>query len=424
MLILYRCLTIAAGPIAGAVLRRRAAAGKEDPDRLAERLGHAVTPRPDGDLAWVHAASVGESLSVLPLVARLLRDQPSLHLLITTGTVTSARLLAERLPARAIHQYAPVDRPDAVRRFLDHWRPDLAIWVESELWPNLLGTSQARGVPCVLVQGRMSDRSFAAWRYARGLIRPLLRDFRLLLAQTDVDAERFRKLGGAQVMVTGTIKYASPPLPVAADHLAETKSAIGARPLWLAASIHPGEVDAVIAAHQTLGARFDGLLTIIVPRHPRRGPDIARQAAGAGLTPARRAAREAPSAATDLYIADTMGELGLFYRLCGIAFIGGSLIPHGGQNPIEPMQLGCAVIHGPSMYNFDEVVADLAAAGAARSIAEAGGLAVAVGALLAAPDARDALARAQRAVAETKAGVLDDVVAALAPLIPGHHARP
>lgn len=422
MLALYRGLTVAVGPLVGPLLRRRAAGGKEDPARLGERLGHADLPRPDGPLVWLHAASVGESLSVLGLIDRLLGARPGLALLMTSGTVTSARLLADRLPARAVHQFVPIDRPDAVRRFLDHWRPDLAIWVESELWPNLVGATQARGIATALIQGRMSARSFAKWRRARGLVAPLLEGFDLVLAQTETDAERLRALGAAPT-VTGTLKYANPPLPANEAALAELRQAIGARPVWLAASTHPGEEGTVLRAHHAVAAENPGLLTIVAPRHPDRGAALADLATAAGLRVARRGAGEALRGDTQLYLADTMGEFGLFYRVADVVFVGGSLVPHGGQNLLEPIRLGCAVTHGPSMTNFAEVVADLARAGALREVADEAGLIEATRRLFAAPEERAALAAAQAGVAEAKAGVLEVVFEALEPLVPGESAK-
>ncbi|HEY0832885.1 MAG TPA: glycosyltransferase N-terminal domain-containing protein, partial [Azospirillum sp.] len=204
---LYRGLTSIAGPAVRFYLDRRRAAGKEDPQRQAERLGHASHPRPDGPLVWFHAASVGEANSILVLVDRLLERAPDLTVLLTTGTVTSAALMGRRLPARAIHQYVPVDLPDAVARFLDHWRPDLVLWIESEIWPNLLGAIRTRGIPAALVNARMSARSFARWRRLPGFIGGLLGTFRVALAQTDADAGRLRALGAANVACVGNLKF-------------------------------------------------------------------------------------------------------------------------------------------------------------------------------------------------------------------------
>ena len=414
---LYRALTILAAPLIGLYLGRRRAAGKEDAERLPERLGVAGAARPPGPLVWVHAASVGESLAALPLVERVLETRPDLRALVTTGTVTSARLMAERLPARALHQYVPVDRPDAVGRFLDHWQPDLALWTESEFWPNLVADTQARGIPMVLVNGRMSDRSFGRWTLMRGFIGPLLAGFAMCLAQSERDTRRLRALGATDVRAAGNLKSAAPPLPVDEAELARMRAAFEGRPLWLAASTHPGEETIAATVHHTLAEAHGGLLTIIAPRHPARGETIAEGLRGMGLGVALRSAGEAVGADTDIYVADTLGELGLFYRLAGAAFVGGSLVPHGGQNPLEPARLDCAVVYGPHMDNFATFTAAFAAGDAATPVADAEGLTGAVGALLGDDDLRARRAAAARAVAEAEAGVLDVVEAALAPFL-------
>jgi len=417
MLALYRGLTIAAGPLIGRYLQRRLTAGKEDRERFAERLGTPSRTRPPGPLIWLHGASVGEGLSALPLIERLLEACPGSHVLLTTGTVTSARLLAGRLPARAFHQYVPIDRPHAVGRFLDHWRPDLAIWIESELWPNLVSATQARGVPTILVQARMSARSFAGWRRLRPFVAPLLGGFRLVLAQTPEDAGRFTALGAKDVRLAGNLKYAAPPLPVDDDALAALRAACGDRPLWVAASTHPGEEAVIAAAHRAIAGQFPDLLTLVVPRHPDRGAEVAALFAGCGLATVRRAGGGLPAGDTAVYVADTMGELGLVYNLADVVFVGGSLVPHGGQNLLEPARLGCAILHGPHVDNFAGVAAELAAAGGARAVSEAD-VAANVAALLAEPAACRAMARAAEAVAGDRAEVLDAVMAALEPFLP------
>jgi 3-deoxy-D-manno-octulosonic-acid transferase len=419
MFVLYRMATIIAGPFIGLYLGRRRAAGKEDPMRFPERLGHAGIERPAGSLIWVHAASVGESVSALPLVARLLERHPDVHVLVTTGTVTSARLMAERLPDRAIHQYVPVDRPAAVARFLNHWRPDLALWTESEFWPNLVADSQARGIPMVLVNGRMSDRSFRRWGRFGGLIHRLLAGFALCLAQSERDAERLRVLGANDVRAIGNLKSAAPPLPVHEAELEKLRAAVGDRPLWLAASTHDGEEAVAAAVHQALAATHRRLLTIIVPRHPDRGEAIAQGLRGKGLAVARRAAKVTIGTDTDVYVADTMGELGLFYRLADVVFVGGSLVPHGGQNPLEPARLGCAVIYGPHMANFADFTAAFAKADATRQVEDGPGLAEIVGKLLGDSYERARLAGGARRVAAAEAAVLDEVEASIAPLVEG-----
>lgn len=417
-LALYRGLTGLAAPALPLILGRRVRRAKEDPARLGERFGRAGLPRPPGPLVWIHAASVGESLSVLPLIDRLIAADPGRSILVTSGTVTSAALLRERLPAGAMHQFVPVDQPAAVARFLDHWRPDAGLWVESELWPNLIGSTQRRGIPTLLIQGRMSARSHRSWRWLPGLIRPVLSGFALVLAQTEADAARFRDLGAGRVIVTGSLKFAAPSLPHDPAGLDALRHAIGDRPVFLAASIHPGEDKPVIRAQAALRRKHHRLLTIIVPRHPDRGAELAELAGYDGPGVARRSLGQPITGETRIYIADTIGELGLFYRLAPVVFIGGSLIPHGGQNPVEPVQLGAVVISGPDMTNFAEVTDGFAEADAhlvARDGAELARLATD---LLRDPARCRALASRQQAVIAAKAGVLECVTGLIAPYLP------
>ena len=414
---LYRGLSVAAGPLIGLYLRRRRAAGKEDPARFGERLGRAGAARPPGPLVWVHAASVGEAVSVLPLIGRVLDRRDDAHVLVTTGTVTSARVMAVRLPERAFHQYVPVDRLDAVRRFLGHWRPDLALWTESEFWPNLLGETQARGVPCVLVNARMSGASFARWRRLRGLIEPLLSGFALCLAQDGREAERLRALGASTVRTTGNLKSAAAALPADEAALGRLRSATSGRAVVVAASTHRGEEAIAGAVHRALKPGHPDLLTVIVPRHPERGEAVAAELGAVGLAVAVRSRDDPVEPATDIYLADTLGELGLFYRIADIAFVGGSLVAHGGHNPLEPARLGCAIVHGPHMFNFAALAESFAKAGAATLVADADELATAVAALLDDAKLRGERAAAARAVAEAEAKVLDGVEREIAPFI-------
>jgi 3-deoxy-D-manno-octulosonic-acid transferase len=417
---LYHALTVLLGPILPFYLKRRMARGKEDPQRLRERLGQPGRPRPDGGLVWLHAASVGEALSLLPLVERL-ATRP-LTVLVTTGTVTSAKLMAERLPQGAIHQFIPVDRPAYVRRFLDHWRPDLVLWAESDYWPNLLAGIARRNVPLVLVQGRVSARSFAGWQRARGFIRTILGRFTLCLTQTTGDAERLSALGARDVRCLGNLKMAVPPLPHEPAELVGLQEVIGNRPLWLAASTHPGEEALVAVAHRSLADRFPDLLTIIVPRHPHRGPEVATEVKARGLTATLRSAGQRPDKA--VYIADTMGELGLFYRLSPIVFVGKSLSVEGGQNPFEPALLGAAVLFGPRMSNFPDMAPAMLAAGAATLVADEAELADRIGDLLADQALLASRRAAARAWAEAEAGALETVLAALEPFLVNVDARP
>ncbi len=345
----YRLATLALEPVAPIVLRRRARRGKEEMSRLGERLGIADHARAEGELIWIHGASVGECLSVLPLIDALLQT-PGRSVLVTSGTVTSAELMAERLPPRAFHQFAPVDTPTAVTRFLAHWRPDVALFVDSEIWPNMLAAAHERGIPLALINGRMSAKSFAAWRYAQRTAAAILSLYDVCLAQDDETAQRLKALGAPAVHVTGNLKADAPPLPFDTTALADLRHAVGGRPVFLAASTHPGEDEIILPAHDVLRQKFPSLLTIIVPRHPSRGPEIELLCGTRAV--ARRVQVPKPDDSTAIYIADTMGELGLFYRAVPFAFVGGSLVPHGGQNPLEAARLGTAVLAGPYTDNF------------------------------------------------------------------------
>jgi 3-deoxy-D-manno-octulosonic-acid transferase len=413
---LYRSLTTLVGPLVILYLLRRMARGKEDRARFAERRGTAGRERPEGPLVWVHAASIGEAVSMLALIDEIVAMHPALSVLVTTGTVTSARLLATRLPeGRAFHQYVPVDRPAYVRRFLDHWHPDLALWVESELWPNLVTATQMRGVPLLLVNGRMSQRSFARWQRWPGIINPVIGAFDLCLAQDAVQAERLRQLGARRALSVGNLKAAAGPLPVSEAELAQLAAQAAGRPLWLAASTHEGEEAIAAEVHRRLKRRWPDLLTIIVPRHPARAAAIAALLRQRELRVARRSAADAIDASVDIYLGDTLGELGLFYRLAGIAFIGGSIVPSGGHNPLEAALLDCAVLHGPDMSNCAAIARDLATAGAALTVRNAEEFAAALARLLADPAERARRAAAGLDVAADNRAVLDAVMERIAP---------
>jgi len=414
---LYRILSAAATPLVTAKLRQRVTIGKEDPSRLGERYGKPSLARPDGPLVWIHAVSVGETISIQPAVKRLLASRPTAEVLLTSGTTTSARMLAGRMPPRCRHQFVPVDLPAAVDRFLDHWQPDLGIFVESEFWPNLVLSAARRGIPLALVNGRMTEGTWRRWQRTPRLIADILGAFTLLLARSETDAARLTGLGAPAVRCLGDLKYAAPPLDVDTTAEAALHGWIGDRPIWLAASTHDGEDAIVATAHRRLRATRPKLLTIIVPRHPERGAAIAAELAADGYAVARRS-RDAPvKPATEIYIADTLGELGLFYRLAEIAFVGGSLVPTGGHNLLEPARLGCALLHGPQMANFADMAAAFRAADAAIEVADADSLAAAVAALLSDPADRHARAAAAGDVAETAGDVLDAVLDALGPLL-------
>jgi 3-deoxy-D-manno-octulosonic-acid transferase len=416
LLQMYRTLTVAAGPLTALYLAQRQRIGKEVAGRIPERRGRASRARPAGRLIWIHAASVGETASVLALVDRLL-DEREVSVLITTGTVTSARLIEDRVDpgGRVIHQFVPLDHPGYVRAFLDHWRPDLALWVESELWPNLIHEARARHIPMLLLNARMSARSFRGWQFLPSVIRPVLGGFDLCLAQDSIHAERLNHLGARRAMCVGDLKSAAAPLPVAAAELERLARQIGDRPIWLAASTHDGEETAAADAHRALQRDVPAILTVIAPRHPSRADSIAAMLHGKGLSVARRSARHDIAGTTDVYLADTLGELGLFYRLSGIAFIGGSLVPMGGHNPYEAARLDCAIFHGPDMSNAAGIARALAGACAAEIVRDAEALAGGVRHLIRDPAERARRAAAAMAVAESSRGVLDAVMEAIAP---------
>jgi 3-deoxy-D-manno-octulosonic-acid transferase len=382
-----------AAPGLRVLLRVRLARGKEAPGRLNERRGIEPMPRPPGRVFWLHAASVGETASVLPVLAGLLQDANDLTVLFTTGTLTAAALLAQRLAAegqhRVLHRFLPLDVPAWVARFLDHWRPDAAAFVESELWPNLLAACEARNIPLMLCNARMSARSFARWQRTPRFAREVLGTFLRIQPRSEEDAEHLRRLGAANLDPPADLKFAAAPLPVDDAELLRLAKLLKGRPMWLAASTHPGEEVIAFAVHRSLAAHYPDLLTIVAPRHPERGATIAAEAAP--LPTRRRSQGEAPPPA-GIWIADTLGEMGLWYRLARIVFVGRSLLPPGGgQNPLEPARLGCAIATGPHTANFAEHVALLRCADALEMVADAAALTGFVAAKLGDPEAAHAM---------------------------------
>jgi 3-deoxy-D-manno-octulosonic-acid transferase len=415
LLRLYRLLSIAATPLAPILISRRQRRGKEHRTRMRERRGEPSAERPIGPLIWIHGASVGEIASVVPLIERLSTQHASV--LVTSGTVTSAALAEQRLPEGVVHQFVPVDIPSYLWRFLEHWQPDIALLVESDLWPNLIVETHRRGIPLILINGRMSEKSYRRWRYLSGTISSLLERFDLCLARTADDATRLHDLGAPRVTTTGNLKLDVPAPPVREDALRALQAATVGRPIVAAASTHQGEEAVVVAAHRMLRKNFPGLLTIIAPRHPERGSSITGVAGAVGLTSSLRSKGQRPEANTDIYIADTLGELGLLYRLAPIVLMGGSLIKHGGQNPIEAAKLGAAIAHGPHVDNFSEIYAALDAAGGAEEISDAGTLARRFAGWLANPASRDSASRAAFATVEAQGGALQRTLAAIEPYL-------
>lgn len=415
LLTLYRYAGAAAFPLMGPYVAWRASKGKEDKGRSKERYGIAGQQRPDGPLIWFHAASVGETIAIVPLVQTILSY--GVNIVLTTGTVTSAKVVRERLGDSVIHQYVPLDIKPAVSRFLNHWHPDLAIIAESEIWPMTILELGARNIPQVLVNGRMSDKSFASWTKRASLAEALFENFSHVVAQSEIDGERFRTLGARPVSVSGNLKVDTPPPPVDEKALQVLQRQIGARPTWAAVSTHDGEEKMAAEIHAALRKRHPGLLTIVVPRHPARADELAQEIGAMGLRLVRRSSGEPIAADTDILLGDTIGEMGLYLRLTEIAFVGRSLSATGGQNPLEPAMLDTAILAGRDVQNFREAYKNLIDAGGAKLVRDRNMLAGAVNYLLANPDARRGMMVAAATTVQNMRGALAATMKVLEPFI-------
>lgn len=412
-LFLYGAVVRLLGPFAHFWLGARARSGKEDKLRLGERYGRFRQPRPDGILVWLHAASVGESGVALALIDALAACDGTLSFLISTGTRTSADLIARRAPARTTHVYAPLDRRDAVRRFLEHWRPNLGVFVESELWPNLVLETEAAAVPLTLVNARMSPRSLRRWEQWGAAGARLTRAFTWISAADARTAATLSRLRGAPVATLGNLKLAFAPPQVDANALAALSREIGARRVWLAASTHPGEDEIALAAHTILRASVPDALLIIAPRHPERGATIAALAKDAPRRSRLQAIGTAP-----VYVADTLGELGLFYEIAPAALVGGSMLTHlKGHNPAEPAKLGCAIVTGPYVESFQDVFDTLVATRGAVIAPDAEALAAAIAILWSNDAARTAQTQAAHAVINQGAAAMQTTIEQLSTLL-------
>lgn len=420
---LYRGAMSLARPLAPLVLKIREREGKEDPRRRPERLGFASAARPQGKLVWVHAASVGETNAVLPVIEAMTAARPDLSVLLTTGTITSAGLAERRLGPRCVHQFVPLDAPQYAARFLKHWRPDLAVFTESEIWPSLILETSARNIPLALINARLSPRSKRRWQRNRGVAEPLFNRFDVVLAQNERLALSFSTLGARNVHAIGNLKIDAPPPPVDAAELEKLKAAINGRPMLLAASTHDGEEEIVALAHRQLARTFEGMLTIIAPRHPERGTPIAERLKAQGLSVAQRSLGALPNERTDIYIADTIGELGTLYSLAPVAFIGGSLVDKGGQNPIEAVRHGVAVLVGPHQQNFRDAYDTLLHHDGVITVSSSEALADAVTRLL---QNEAELARMRTGATEALtnlSGALDKTVATLLAFLPDERLK-
>jgi 3-deoxy-D-manno-octulosonic-acid transferase len=413
----YRVASALLTPAVRLMLILRRWRGKEDPERVHERRGLPALARPAGPLVWLHGASVGEVVSLLPIVAAL--TAKGVSVLVTSGTVNSAKVAAARLPAGVLHQFVPVDVPAFAGRFLDHWRPDLALFAESELWPNLIVAAHRRGTRLGLINARVSARSYTRWRQMPRFIKAVLRRFDIVLAQSEADADRLRELGATAARSVGNLKFDVDRPPVDERALAELRDAVGDRPVLIAASTHPDEELQLAGVHKQLKKIHPDLLSVIAPRHPERGPALAESLSQMDLIVRRRATGNAPDRSTDVYLADTIGELGLLYCLAPIVFMGGSLVERGGQNPIEPAKFGVPTLHGPHVFNFRDVYQSLDLAGASRGVADADDLAHTMARLLDNPAHIAEMAKATAVALDANAGATDRTMSAMATVLAG-----
>ncbi len=407
----YRIAGTLLHPFSGVLLRYRARSGKEDPARRGERLGYASQQRPKGPLVWFHAASVGEFMAILPLMQRL--EGLGIKILLTTGTVTSARVAGERLSDRIIHQFVPIDIKPLIKRFLGHWKPDLAIFAESEIWPMTILELGAMRIPMVLVNARLSDRSYRRWRKYPQLAEAMFENLAHVVAQSDIDGRRFEELGAKKVTVSGNLKVDTDLPTVDQTALTTVQTQIGVRPVFLAVSTHPGEEQIIVNVHKKVLAYHPGLLTILIPRHPQRGDDVEQLLKADGLNLARRSRGDPILPDMDFYLGDTIGEMRLFLSLGEVAFIGKSLTVTGGQNPIEPALTGTAILSGPNVQNFRSSYETLIENGGVRLVRDEEMLFKYVVHLLSSEDDRKNMIAAAKATIEGLRGALERTFRAL-----------
>ncbi|MDO6962490.1 lipid IV(A) 3-deoxy-D-manno-octulosonic acid transferase [Rhizobium alvei] len=410
----YRWLGVAAYPVITAALAVRSARGKEERSRRSERYGYASAPRPEGPLVWVHAASVGETNAMVPLIREIGRS--GITVLLTTGTVTSARFAQSRMGPSVIHQYVPLDLKPALDRFLDYWQPDLALFAESEIWPMTIMALSERHIPQILVNARMSDRSYRRWSRFSSMSSALFENLALVIAQSELDSTRYQELGALPVLVSGNLKAESGLPEADAAVLERLRNQIGDRPTWAAISTFDGEEIAAANVHKLLSSRLD-LVTIIVPRHPERADEIEEALNNAGMVVARRSRGDSIMPDTTVYLGDTIGEMSLYLQLTEIAFVGRSLTASGGQNPLEPAMMGCAILSGGHVGNFRDSYQMLARNGSARMVRDTEMLAKGVYYLLTNEPARHAMIDAGLQTVHQMRGALSKTMRGLDPYI-------
>ncbi len=412
----YHALTRALEPFAGLILKRRVKAGKEDAARLSERRGIASLPRPSGKLIWMHGASVGETTMLLPLIQRLLDGDPKLHILVTSGTVTSAELMKTRLPERAFHQYIPLDGPNFIDQFLSHWKPDLAIWAESEIWPNLILKTKASGAKMALINARLSQKSLSGWQKKTHFAEEIFSSFDMILAADHITHHKLKSFGGRVLGQIGNLKTAAPALEFDAAEARYLRNAIGRRPVWLAASTHPAEEADILEAHTAGPGKRANALLVWMPRHPERGDEIAALCAGQDI--AQRSKLHSPTSGTSIYIMDTLGEMGLALALADLVFVGGSIHPElTGHNPLEAARASVPILTGPYVASFTHIYDNLFNHNAAMRVTKTDNLGPSVIALLGDPAASRQMARRAFDLAKDSDNILDYTTAKLRGLL-------
>ena len=392
MLLLYQYLTYPLVWPARIILHVRSWLGKEIKSRINERYGISEIPKENGYLVWCHAASIGEVLTLLPLIKKF-NENPLIKILITSTTVSSAKVISDQLNNTIIHQFAPLDHTPYVRRFLNHWKPSIALRVESELWPNTLKTAKNLKIPIILLNARLSQKSYNMWMRAPKTARRVVQYIDLIIAQSEVDAQRFKQLGAHVLKKTCNLKLASQPLQVDTDKIVSITSEINNRPIWFAASTHDGEEELAISAHISIAQKIPNLLTIIAPRHSHRSHKITKLAKQSGLQAKQRSVNAKIEASTDIYIVDTYGELGLFFSVSPIVFLGKSITKQGGQNPIEPAHFSCAILFGPHMQNFADIATLMQEHQMALTVVGKNDLVTVVSKLILSPNATNKLAK-------------------------------
>ncbi|MHA1127746.1 MAG: 3-deoxy-D-manno-octulosonic acid transferase [Alphaproteobacteria bacterium] len=400
-------------------LAKRVASGFEDPTRVSERLGKASRPRPEGLLIWIHTTNAVENKSILELARRLQDAKPHLNFMITTGDASNVKAPETDLPSEMVHQYVPLDMSSAVNSFLDHWRPDLAIWSDTAFMPALVHETHKRETPMLLINARMSAKSYRRWRSIRGMASSILGRFDTVLAQDTLTAHYLQSLGvpSNKVQVSGSLKEGAAPLKHNEMERKALAGAINGRTVWLAASTHPGEEEMILKAHRIARRSFPELMLILAPRHPERGDELAEKFRSDSCVITQRSKGQEITNRTDIYLVDTIGEMGLWYRLAPVSFIGGSFAPIGGHNPFEPAALGSAILHGPQVYNFKEAYDRLTDVNACISVADEQELARVLEATLE-PERAALLATAAWKACSDGADVTDKVLQTLSEYLP------